>query len=315
MIQTLRFQRHQDIAALWLEGDDSRVGQHLQALASALTGDAGALGVGRDGGAAGHPLSGGPLLAWSFWWHPRVGPKSAARQECKLPPLTPLDNPVWHSLTSSHANLAIGKGLARRYPAEVAPFVGVESASAQAADEMLKLVEPGERVGLVGLIPKLGEDWRLDHAFEVRQYVWDHPTEEAWPEPEAAVLGEEHLKAMLELTAMVYPAYFRPGTARLGHYVGIIQDGVLCAMAGIRMAMGGYQELSAICTHPDHRAQGYATRLTRHLVHHVMSQGDVAFLHTESDNLAAQRVYERLGFSLRRVLPFDVVERRATMGA
>lgn len=114
---------------------------------------------------------------------------------------------------------------------------------------------------------------------------------------------------MLELTALVYPAYFRKGTAELGDYFGIIQEGQLCAMAGIRMAFDGHQEISAVCTHPDHRGKGYASRLTKHLVHHIQRKGDIAFLHTESDNLQARRVYESIGFRLRAMLPFYIVVR------
>ncbi len=114
---------------------------------------------------------------------------------------------------------------------------------------------------------------------------------------------------MLELTALVYPAYFRQGTAELGDYFGILEDGELCAMAGIRMAFDGHQEISAVCTHPNHRGQGYASRLTSHVVRHIESQGDVAFLHTELDNAAARRIYDRLGFSVRATLPFIILQR------
>lgn len=75
------------------------------------------------------------------------------------------------------------------------------------------------------------------------------------------------------------------------------------------MAMTGYQELSAVCTHPDHRGKGLASRLSRHLISHIGRQGDVPFLHTESDNSTAQSVYERLGFELRAKMPFFVMDR------
>lgn len=114
---------------------------------------------------------------------------------------------------------------------------------------------------------------------------------------------------MLELTALVYPSYFRAGTARLGDYFGVIKNGQLCAMAGIRMNFDGHQEISAVCTHPDSRGKGLASLLSLHLVHRITKSGDVAFLHTESDNSAAQSVYERLGFTLRKKLPFMVVDR------
>ena len=39
----------------------------------------------------------------------------------------PLDNPIWESLASRHAWLALRHGQAARYPADVAPFLGLAS--------------------------------------------------------------------------------------------------------------------------------------------------------------------------------------------
>ena len=37
----------------------------------------------------------------------------------------PLDNPAWHALTGPHAAFALGRGMARHYPRDVAPFSAV----------------------------------------------------------------------------------------------------------------------------------------------------------------------------------------------
>lgn len=218
-----------------------------------------------------------------------------------------LDNPMWHSLNTRHAHLAIVNGLARRYPPDVTPFVGVSEASEQAAVDLETIVGPGERAGILSVIPPL--NWTTIREIEIHQYVrYAHARSIPQPDPDAIRLTDEHVPAMLELTALVYPAYFRPGTAKLGDYYGFIEDGRLCAMAGIRMAMDGYQEISAICTHPEFRGRGLAGRLTRHLVNQVHDQGDIAFLHTESDN-PAKGMYEKLGFKLHQVLPFRILEK------
>jgi len=36
--------------------------------------------------------------------------------------MSPLDNPVWSALTGPHTAFAIGRGAARHYPRQVAPF-------------------------------------------------------------------------------------------------------------------------------------------------------------------------------------------------
>jgi hypothetical protein len=43
-----------------------------------------------------------------------------------------LDNPVWHALIGSHADVAIGHGHARHYPRDIAPFSAVAEATAAA---------------------------------------------------------------------------------------------------------------------------------------------------------------------------------------
>ena len=40
-----------------------------------------------------------------------------------------LDNPVWHALTGPHAHLALGRGKARHYPRDIAPFSAVAEAT------------------------------------------------------------------------------------------------------------------------------------------------------------------------------------------
>src|SRR6476659_2548343 len=40
----------------------------------------------------------------------------------------PLDNPVWYALTGPHAGLALGHGVARHYPRDMAPFSALAAA-------------------------------------------------------------------------------------------------------------------------------------------------------------------------------------------
>lgn len=43
-----------------------------------------------------------------------------------------LDNPVWHALIGPHAEQAIGRGLARHYPRDIAPFSAIADATSGA---------------------------------------------------------------------------------------------------------------------------------------------------------------------------------------
>src|SRR5438309_7756693 len=43
-----------------------------------------------------------------------------------------LDNPIWHALGGPHCRHALGRGLARHYPRDIAPFSAIAEASAAA---------------------------------------------------------------------------------------------------------------------------------------------------------------------------------------
>src|SRR5687767_9280722 len=51
-----------------------------------------------------------------------------------------LDNPIWSSLRSRHAALALSAGPLARYPAQVAPFMGVAEEGADATAALDELV-------------------------------------------------------------------------------------------------------------------------------------------------------------------------------
>jgi predicted GNAT family acetyltransferase len=80
------------------------------------------------------------------------------------------------------------------------------------------------------------------------------------------------------------------------------------------MHLPGYRELSAICTHPDFRGQGYARAIVGRLMTTTFDEGLTPFLHVEDMNRSAQALYATLGFIERARLPVVVVERTASEG-
>lgn len=102
--------------------------------------------------------------------------------------------------------------------------------------------------------------------------------------------------AMTALKAIAFPGFFGMRTPQMGRYRGIRIDGELIAMAGERLAVPGYREVSAVCTHPAHLGRGYAQQLTREATAAILADGDLAFLHVADGNDAAIHIYEQLGF-------------------
>jgi predicted GNAT family acetyltransferase len=109
---------------------------------------------------------------------------------------------------------------------------------------------------------------------------------------------------MLELVAAASPGPFRDRTHDLGHYVGIREDGRLVAMAGERLRLPGYTEISAVATLPSHRRRGLAAVLVRSIAAGIAAEGAVPFLNVAAQNETAIRLYIALGFRIRRELHF-----------
>jgi predicted GNAT family acetyltransferase len=214
-----------------------------------------------------------------------------------------LDNPFWSSLASRHRALAQRSGDVARYPADVAPFIGVRNADVDAGEALASLVAPGETLLLLGVAPRVPDEWQLEPFADLAQMTCDEPIPVV-DGPEAIALTDAHRADVLELTALVYPHYFRARTIELGRYLGIYQQGRLAAMAGERLGMDAHQEISAICTHPDFNGRGYARRLTALLSNQNIERGRTPFLHVSHQNLRAKRLYEQLGFRHRRDIGF-----------
>jgi ribosomal protein S18 acetylase RimI-like enzyme len=215
----------------------------------------------------------------------------------------PLDNPVLESLTGPHARLAVVRGRAARYPADVSPFCAVPSRPG-AADwaDAARLLSPGEVVLFPALDAEPPPDWEVLGLGEGVQLVADGI--DARPDDEAVALGPADVPDMLRLVERTKPGPFLPRTIELGTYLGIRRDGELIAMAGERLRPPGWSEISAVCTDPAWRGHGLASRLTRAVAAGIAARGDTPFLHAIATNVTAIRLYKELGFTHRRDIQF-----------
>jgi ribosomal protein S18 acetylase RimI-like enzyme len=217
-----------------------------------------------------------------------------------------LDDPILASLRGPHRGMALVAGPCVRYPPEVAPFLACEAASGEADPHAL--VAAGETVYLLGEAPRVAPAWSLRSYPELAQMVCEAPLAPV-AGPGIALLGESDRAQVLELTALVYPHYFRPRTMDLGRYFGIHLDGRLAAIIGERMATDASQEISAVCTHPDFLGRGLARCLLAFLANDVLAQGRLPFLHVSHANERAKSLYERNGFRVRRDIGFHSLQR------
>lgn len=213
-----------------------------------------------------------------------------------------LDNPIWHALSGPHQRFAIGDGLARQYPRDMAPFAGIENTTAAAYADLAASLPSNTEARLFRPADEpLPAGWTKVDAFPMLQMIAKSAPAEAADSARFSTLSSTDVGAMLELVNVAKPGPFDRRTPELGCYVGVWTDGRLMAMAGERIRVPGYVELSGIATHPDARGQGLASHLTVELMRIAFARDEIPFLHVRAGNPAIP-LYQRLGFETRRAI-------------
>ncbi|MEU6019298.1 GNAT family N-acetyltransferase [Streptomyces sp. NPDC047515] len=215
----------------------------------------------------------------------------------------PLDNPVRAALTGPHACFAEHRGRVLRYPADVAPWVSVPQApEAEDWADAAALAGPGGAVTITAFREPPPDDWEITFHAEGVQLIDGGIA--AAPFPEAVRLGPADVPEMLDLVARTRPGPFLPRTVELGTYLGVRREGALVAMAGERLHPPGWSEISGVCTDESVRGQGLGGGLVLAVAHEIRERGETPFLHASATNTNAVRLYESLGFVLRRRTSF-----------
>lgn len=212
-----------------------------------------------------------------------------------------LDNPVWHALIGPHCHHAVGLGSARHYPRDMAPFSAIAAPSDAAYADLAVDLPSGTEARLFRPHEEsLPRGWRQLDCLPMLQMVASKPSKQV--SEVGTLLSEVDSRAMTDLVAIAKPGPFGSRTSLLGRYLGVRNGDRLLAMAGERMRLPGYVELSAICVHPEARGRSYAAELTLRLMRMAFDGGEVPFLHVRPDNTGAVALYRRLGFETRREL-------------
>ena len=222
----------------------------------------------------------------------------------------PLDRPVWSALTTRQAQHARGDASrALRFDPEIGPFAVAAENMPENLNALGELVAPG---GFLAVFEKNHVDAPPGFVTMAEIPLFQMVTDRIHPGPNMpgiVVLGEEDAPHMRELAGLTQPGPFFSRTHELGGFVGIRENGTLIAMAGERLTLPGFTELSAVCTHPDHRRKGLAAALMRVVGGNIATRGDAIFLHARVTNTGAIALYEKLGFVSRAEMLFHMIRR------
>ncbi|GAA1537934.1 GNAT family N-acetyltransferase [Nocardioides humi] len=216
-----------------------------------------------------------------------------------------LDDPVGASLGGPHAHLARRAGRVRLYDDEVATFAAMPAdAGPEDWAGLATLVGPGGLADLFSSPVAPPEGWAPVFTLEGLQLVGDDLRVPGAGGAEVVELGPADVPAMLDLVARTRPGPFWRRTPEMGTYLGVRDGGVLVAMAGERLHPPGWAEVSAVCTAPEARGRGLAGALVAEVAARIRARGEQPFLHVAADNTAAIRLYDALGFRVRRSVAF-----------
>jgi GNAT superfamily N-acetyltransferase len=218
-----------------------------------------------------------------------------------MPEKLPVD-PVWSALQTVHAHFALRNGAAVRYPADVVPFAAIDQGNHSDPSPLAQLLTLGEHVYVIGAQPQATNILRIGPALNCYQMIFPLPPPANGVANHSTILRMTpyDAPAMVALTDLAFPGFFRARTHEMGTYYGIRIGHELIAMAGERLAVPGFREISAVVTHPAHTGHGYATLLMNRLLQDHAAAGLQSFLHVSEGNSRAIAIYKRMGFVVLR---------------
>ncbi|NBW10651.1 MAG: GNAT family N-acetyltransferase [Caulobacteraceae bacterium] len=223
----------------------------------------------------------------------------------------PLDRPLWNALTGRLKAYALGDEHAVRIDPDLGVFLAAadDGPESRASLNALAARYPGS--GFVELEGSVMEAVLPDQPVVSRspcaQMTCAALTASDRPDIAFEELGPDDAAGMLALATLTKPGPFRGRTQELGGFVGVKRDGKLIAMAGNRLRVEGFTELSGVCVHPDFRGQGLAGALSRVVVDRVLATGEQVFLHAYAGHEATIRLYRSLGFDVRARVTYTVL--------
>lgn len=210
-----------------------------------------------------------------------------------------LDNPVWNSLNEFHENFSIDHKGVKIYNPEYCPFGGLKSTNnlKPSIDSLPHLID---QIYVFGVNPLLKGKLFLSKEISCLQMILKNSIDREIIEEIIELKSVNQKKDLINLVHSVLPDMLQSKSFDLGKYYGIYKKKKLIAVIGERMKMNKYTEISSIVTHTEHSGKGYAKQLIKYATDKIFSESKTPYLHVDVSNANAIKLYENLGFTIRR---------------
>lgn len=221
-----------------------------------------------------------------------------------------LQNPVWQALSTRDSQFNIGTDRIKYFPETVSPFLAMDDWTEEGQTNLLHHCDGTRKWWVM----KEGNETLLD-AFKIvftiplYQMVCNSFNDLTNNDLHHRSLSKSDIPQMLDLTSRTKPGPFLDRTIEFGNYIGIFEDDKLVSMAGERLHVNGYSEISAVCTDPSYLGKGYAAHLMSVAANKIIAEGNTPFLHVRHDNTGAIKLYEKMGFEKRADVFFAIFEK------
>ncbi len=219
-----------------------------------------------------------------------------------------LDNPIWFSAQTAHRSLVRINGRACRYADDVSPFAAVETATQAAFDDLAALVAPQERNGVLHSRPDQCAARVAGRAVDAADTDGLH---------RAATRGGGLVPDVGRARCL------RDAGTHRGDRAGTVPSrnhphGTLFRREG-SWAIDRHGRRATAAGRPDrnqrrlHRSRFSRPRicaaLVRYLLQLIFADSRTPFLHVKPENEAAIKLYEALGFTIRRTMQLTLLAR------
>lgn len=212
-----------------------------------------------------------------------------------------LDNPVWNSLNETHNNLSLEYDGIKFYDPEYCSFAALTQ-NKNTKELIQEIPNLTNSFYVFGEKPLIRSGLEFGSNLRCNQMLLENPIDIETQEHIIELVTKQHRADLINLVKFVLPTLFKNKSSDMGMFYGIYNKDKLVAVAGERMKMNEFTEISSVVTHPEHTGKGYAKQLLKHFTDQIFNENKTPYLHVLEPNIGAIKLYEKLGFRTRRKL-------------